>query len=70
VRVTITTPRIMAIVACVLLIGLGGVSLRRHLTRERNTMAITTAADVLATSVPPIDAAAPTHTETATFALG
>ena len=59
----------VAVAAGVVGLVLAGLGIFFGLTRERNTMTQTTDA-VPRAAIPPIDAAAPVETETATFALG
>jgi hypothetical protein len=64
-----TTPvqRILVVVCCVGLV-LGVIYLAS--TKEKETMALTETEVRTRAATPPIDVAAPTRTETATFALG
>jgi hypothetical protein len=54
--------------ACLVGLGLGAVYLGSR--NERKTMTLTPTSSVHKAAIPPIDASAPTKTETATFALG
>ena len=62
---------IAGIVLIIVVLGLvgGGYINLSNLTKEKSEMDLETTS-VLETTIPPIDAAAPAETETATFALG
>ncbi len=59
--------RALAAAACALVLGLGVLGVL-NLSRKRSATAM--ASSVQETEIPPIDAAVPAKTETATFALG
>jgi len=69
IRVVAPARRIVMVGAGVVGLVLAGLGIFFGLTRERNTMTQTMDAAPRA-ALPPIDAAAPVETETATFALG
>jgi hypothetical protein len=68
INATTTILRIMIVGACFVGLVWGAIVLAS--IRERETMALTKTELVSKVAIPPIDASAPTKTETATFALG
>jgi len=67
-KATIPIPRMVVVGACFVGLVLGAIFLGS--TKERKTMTLTKTNPVPNATIPPIDASAPTETETATFALG
>jgi hypothetical protein len=70
IRATTPSQRTVVLGACVVGLVLGGLGIFFGLTKEKSSMAMTTTTSVQGAAIPPIDASAPTKTETATFALG
>ena len=54
----------------VFLLGLAGIGLLGCVARQENRRAVAEAPAMATPPIPPIDAAAPAKTETATFAMG
>jgi hypothetical protein len=68
IKATTPTLRIVVVGTCVVGLVLGAIYLGS--TKGRKTMTLAMTSPVHKGAVPPIDASAPTKTETATFALG